>query len=94
MYDITRSGGGPGGGEAKQECKPDYEKVAAKQQEELKVIDDFKNALLDFIEVIGMYNFKKQGSSSIPELLGTVELDILNRKKQYMRTLRMLEKDK
>ena len=74
-------------------CKPDYEEIATKESADLAVIKTFKCSLIAFIGVIGRHSFKRE-SSSIPELLGMVELDILNRQKQYERTLKMIEKDK
>lgn len=68
-------------GESVKECKPDYEKVASKQLSDLTIIKQFKCALIAFVGIIGHHSFKRE-ASSIPELLGMVELDILNRQKQ------------
>ena len=87
MYDSSRLTEG-----SVKECKPDYEKVAIDQKAELVIIENFKKSLLEFIGVINRHSFK-QKPSSIPELLGTVEIDIINRQKQYERTLEMIEKD-
>jgi hypothetical protein len=78
---------------APRECKPDYEKMAAKQQAELLVVENFKQSLLELIGVIGVHSFRND-TSTIPELLGIVELDIIKRTAQYGRTLELLEKDK
>lgn len=75
------------------ECKPDYKEVAAKQSADLAVIKTFKCSLIAFIGIVGSHSFKRE-ASSIPELIGTVELDILNRQKQYERTVEMIEKSK
>jgi len=88
MYETN-----PPRGELEKACKPDYEKMAAKQHIELLIIERFKQSLLEFIAVIGTHSFKRE-MSSIPELLGYVELDIINRQKQYERSLEMIEKDK
>jgi hypothetical protein len=74
-------------------CKPDYEKVASKQLSDLTIIKQFKCSLIAFVSIIGSHSFKRE-ASSIPELLGMVELDILNRQKQYERILELIEKDK
>lgn len=89
MYDTS----GPMSEGGMKKCKPDYEQMAAKQGAELIVIENFKQSLLEFIAVIGQHSFKRE-QSSIPELLGFVELDIINRQKQYERSLDMLEKNK
>lgn len=89
MYDGSSE---KGMGECKP-CKPDYKKVAAKQNTELMIIERFKESLIEFIGVIGQKSFKRE-ASSIPELLGTVELDIIDRQRQHKRTLEMLEEDK
>lgn len=75
------------------ECTPDYEQIAASQKADLLIIENFKKSLLEFIDVIGTHSFKKEGAT-IPELLGVVELDIINRRKRYERSLGMVEKNK
>ena len=87
MYDKNMSESIP------KECKPNYEEVATKQSADLVVIKTFKCSLIAFIGVIGRHSFKRE-ASSIPELLGMVELDIINRQEQYERTCEMIEKDK
>jgi hypothetical protein len=84
--------GGLTEGSAK-ECKMDYEKAASRQNADLAIIKNFKGALIDFAGIIGLHSFKRE-ASSIPELLGMVELDIISRRKQYERTLEMIEKEK
>ena len=86
MYEI--SGSGPLG-EAK--CKePDWEAEIAKEKADLDVIEKFHIALIDFIGVIGKHSFRRE-SSSIPELLGTVSLDIMERKRIITQLLKKLE---
>jgi len=87
MYETN-----PTRGESEKACKPDYEKMAAKQKAELTTIENFKESLIEFVAVVGRHSFKRE-VSSIPELLGTVELDIINRQEQYRRTLDNMEKN-
>lgn len=87
MYET--SGGMP----KAESCKePDWEAEIAKETKNLVVIKRFKESLVEFIGVIGIHSFKCKGDSSIPELLGTVELDIMEREKQIARFMIKLEK--
>ena len=86
MYEI--SGNGP----QSERCKePDWEAEIVKGKNDLDVIERFHGALIDFIGVIGKHSFRRD-TSSIPELLGTVSLDIMERKKTIARLMEKLEK--
>ena len=74
-----------------EKCKePDWEAEIAHGKAALDVIERFHIALIDFIGVIGKNSFRRD-SSSIPELLGTVSLDIMDRKKTIAQLLKKLE---
>ena len=86
MYEI--SGSGP---QSEAKCKePDWEAEIAKAQKDLDIIKMFRGALFDFLGVIGKHSFRRD-SSSIPELLGTVVLDIVEREKQLAGMMKKLE---
>ena len=77
MYET--SGNHPQG-ETLGKCKePDWEAEIETERNSLAVIIDFKTALFKFIGVIGTHSFRRKDNSSIPELLGTVEIDIAQR---------------
>lgn len=63
-------------------CKePDWEAEIAKATKDFDVIIKFKACLIAFISTIGARSFKRK-ESSLPELLGTVLLDIIDREKR------------
>jgi len=70
------------------ECRPDYEAQAKKQQEDLSVIRDFKESLVRFIGVVRPYRDEQNG---LPQLLGTVIIDIMERERELERTLLLVE---
>ena len=74
-------------------CKePDWEAEIASERGSLDVIRDFKTALFKFIGVIGTHSFRRRETSSIPELLGIVELDIAEREHKINRMIDRLSK--
>jgi len=88
MYELY--GHGPVMAEDKgRECKPDYELMAAKAKKDLKVVEDFRYALLQFVSVIRP-SFKS-GPSSLFELLGTLDFDIRNRHDNLAKLLEKIE---
>ena len=89
MYDAKGSGGL--GSQSEKCIEPDWEAEIAKAKKELEIIESFKRALIDFIDVIGIYSLRRKENSSIPELLGTVELDILERTKTIAILMKKLE---
>ena len=83
---------GLGDASMSEKCKePDWEAEIAKAKKELEIIESFKRALIDFIGVIGTHSFRRKENSSIPELLGTVELDTYERAKNIDRLMKKLE---
>ena len=87
MYET--SGSGP----VSEKCKePDWEAEIKKETSDLEIIKSFKKSLFEFIGMIGMYAIKRKSDSSIPELLGTVEIDIIEREKKVARIMKNLEK--
>ena len=72
-------------------CKePDWEAQIARATKDLDVIRSFKAHLIEFIGVIGSRSLKRK-ESSIPELLGTVLLDIIDREKRVALFMEKLE---
>ena len=81
-----------GNGPQAERCKgPDWEAEITKGRNDLDVIERFHIALIDFIGVVGTHSFRRKENSSIPELLGTVSLDIMERKKIIARLMKKLE---
>lgn len=75
--------------------EPDWEAEIEKSQKGLDVIKRFKKSLIEFIGVIGQHSFRsrnRESGGSIPELLGIVELDIMQREKQVARLMENMEK--
>jgi len=60
--------------------KPNWTEVYAKKKEEFEIIKIFKNSLIAFIKVVGPL-FSGQ-TNPIAELLGTVEIDLMQRKQE------------
>ena len=75
-------------GMAEKACKPDYEKEAVTQKKELDVIKRFKESLLEFIDVVGTHSLRKD--NGIPQLLGTVTIDVNDREKRLAFLLKKL----
>jgi len=73
------------------ECRPDYAKQAEMQAGELKVIKDFRKALLDFIRIIKGHSINRN-TDGIPTLLGNIEIDIIEREDRLKATLELAEK--
>ncbi len=88
MYDTNQ--GGPES--ARSECKPDYEKAAASLKKKMDIYVQFKNSLIAFVQTIGRHSLRRE-PSSLPELLGKVELDIMEQSEEYNNLLSMIEKD-
>ena len=88
MYDEM--GNKPQGASVR-ECKPDYEAMAAKEQNEINVFFRFKDSLLDFINCIGRHSIRRE-PGTLPELLGKVELDLIEKKETLARLLKQIEK--
>ena len=74
---------------AERECRPDYAKQAEQQAGELKILKDFREALLEFVKIIRGHTIRRDG---IPALLGNVEIDIIERESRLKRTLELAEK--
>ncbi len=83
-----------GSGPKSESCKePDWEAAISKATKDLAIIKGFKESLIQFISLIGTHSFKRRdSSSSMPELLGTVEFDIMEREKSIERFMKKLEK--
>ena len=83
-----------GSGPMVENCKePDGEKQAAKAKHDLNIIRNFKESLFKFIKVVGIHNMgRERNSGSIQELLGTVEIDIMQREEAYGQILKKMEK--
>ena len=73
------------------ECTPDYEAMAAKVQKEIKVFTDFKDSLLNFIDCIGRHAIKRE-PGTLTELLGKLELDLIEKHKTHASLLEKIEK--
>ena len=73
------------------ECKPDYEAMAAKVQKEIKVFTDFKDSLLNFIYCIGRHSMRRE-PGTLTELLGKLELDLIEKHKTHASLLEKIEK--
>ena len=86
MYDSNL-----GSSPQSERCKdPDWEAEVAKATADLSTITNFKDALIDFIDVIGTHAMRRNKDGSIPELLGTVEIDIMDREKTIARLMKKL----
>ena len=73
------------------ECRPDYEKQAEEQAEKLRAVKSLKESLLSFLAIVRPYRKDRDGLAS---LLGTLEIDIMERQKELNRTLELAEKYK
>jgi len=89
MYEIRKKLQGTLG-MAEKEYKPDYEKEAANQKRELDVIKRFKQSLLEFIDVVGPYSSR----DGVALLLGTTEIDIIEREKTLAVIMKKIEEEK
>ena len=74
----------------KQECKPDYERQASILKKRMDVFSQFKESLIKFVQVVGMHS-GHQKASSLPELLGKVEIDCLEQEREYNILLSKIE---
>jgi len=90
MYDTDGMSDRPMG-ESMKPCKPDYEAMAATSKQNLDVVKNFRASLIDFISVIGRHSMRRREPSSLPELLGTVELDIISREREVENLLKQIE---
>lgn len=74
------------------DCKPDYEKLAADLKKRTEFYKNFRESLIKFIGVIGRHSLKRE-PSSLPELLGQVELDIVEQGNQFDELMSKIETD-
>ena len=75
--------------EAKQECAPDYEKVAANLKVKLDSVINVKKALFDFAKTNGIFRF--QQISSYAEFIGGIEIMISEQSEWYNDVLKKIE---
>lgn len=74
MYNLEKGPIGAG------KCAdPDWEKIYKDERSDFDAIVKFKESLHKFIRVIGTHSFINR-SNNITELLGTIELDLIQRK--------------
>ena len=71
------------------ECKPDYELQAASLKVKLDSTNNLKEALLDFFNHNGIYNFRK--ISSFAEMVGGIEIIKLEQSAHYKELLNKIE---
>ena len=61
-------------------CKePDWEAEYKRELAESRVLEEFKLSLIKFIGIVHPYQGRRDGHNFLAELLGTVEIDILQR---------------
>ena len=74
-------------------CKePDWELEIKKAHEALEKISNFHAALKDFIFTVGHnYSSRRGERNYLAELLGTVEIDIMQRNREIERLMKNLE---
>ena len=83
MYNLR--GDGPSGGGA---CpkQPDYKAQLDLRKSEFEIIDEFRSSLVRFIKVVGIHTaLGRDGRNPMAELLGTVEIDLIQRKSEMER---------
>lgn len=74
----------------RQECKPNYEEMAARLKKKIDVFLRFKGSLVEFIQTIGRHSLTRE-PSSMYELLGKVKMDCLEQEREYNNLLSKLE---
>ena len=89
MYDDH----GPSGTSELKPCKPNYEEMAVKTSEDLRVFKNFKTSLLAFIDCIGRGSISRE-PATMASLLGKLELDIIGKERALEKLLKQLESDK
>ena len=89
MYDTT---GPMAETVGKQQCKPDYQEMAANVKKRLDIFKHLRGSLIEFVEVVGSYSMKRE-PSSIPELLGKLVIDIRQYEREYDALLKKIEEE-
>ena len=86
MYDTI------GSAPLAESCKePNWEQEHERGMGDLKVVKDFRNSLFAFIQLIDMYSGRRDGCNFLAELLGTVEIDIIEREKRLKQIAKKIE---
>lgn len=57
--------------------KPDYEKQLTEEREELRIVNDFRESLLRFIRLMGVFSF--EDDRTFATLLGSVDINVMER---------------
>lgn len=82
MYDTWEAAHRP------KNCKePNWEQEHEKGMGDLKIVKALRSSLVDF----GMYSARRDGRNFLAELLGTVEIDIMEREKRLEQIAKKIE---